>query len=179
MDPRHVVNLSGKEFVLYVGLLAEAHGRGLQSIQTQLLQLPVEENGHTAIAKAIVTMKDGTVFEEFGDASPQNVNTSPRVRLDRALPRMALTRAKGRALRDAVNVGVTMFEELPGLADERAVPSGADGPEGRENRAAADAPPVCEVAGCGVILTPGQVTCSWKRFGRRLCPTHQRQETQE
>lgn len=113
MDSKHIVNLSGKDFVLYAGLLAEAHERGLQSIETQLVQIPAEENGNTAIARAVVRLKDGTFFEEYGDANARNVN--PRIAT--ALIRMALTRAKGRALRDAVNVGVTMAEELADMED--------------------------------------------------------------
>jgi hypothetical protein len=115
IDQKHIVNLQGKDFVLYAGLLAEAHERGLQSIETRVLQLPAEENGWTAVAQATVTMKDGSTFVEFGDASPKNVGP----KIVNAIIRMALTRAKGRALRDAVNVGVTMFEELPGPDEER------------------------------------------------------------
>lgn len=115
IDPKWIVELQGKAYVLYAGLLAEAHDRGLLSIDTELLQLPAEENAHTAVARAVVTMTDGSRFEEFGDASPRNV--APK--LVNALPRMALTRAKGRALRDAVNVGVTMMEELGEMEETR------------------------------------------------------------
>jgi hypothetical protein len=117
MDPKFVVNLSGKDYPLWGGILAEAHERGLQSIETQLVQVPSDENGRVAIVKAMVTMKDGARFEEYGDACPENVNQ--KVKLHLALIRMASTRAKGRALRDACNIGQTMLEELPDLEEVR------------------------------------------------------------
>jgi hypothetical protein len=91
--------------------LGEAHERGLQAIETELVQIPTADNEHTAIVKATVRMKDGSVFQDYGDANPRNTNA----RIATALIRMASTRAKGRALRDAINVGQTMLEELPDL----------------------------------------------------------------
>jgi predicted amidohydrolase YtcJ len=104
-----MIERQGKRFVLYAGLLEEAHSRGLRSIETDLLQVPADENGEVAIVRAIVRTEDGK-FTGIGDASPQNVNRTiaPHV------IRMAETRAKARALRDAINVGVTAFEELGG-----------------------------------------------------------------
>lgn len=107
MKQEYMIERQGKRFVLYAGLLEEAHERGLRSIETELLQVPDQENGEVAIARAIVRTEDGK-FSGIGDASPQNVNRAiaPHV------IRMAETRAKARALRDAINVGVTAFEEL-------------------------------------------------------------------
>lgn len=98
-----------KEVVTYQGLLSKAHDEGLKAIRTQLLQIPAEENTRTAIAKAIVETEKGA-FEGLGDASPENVTSF----LTPHLIRMAETRAKARALRDAVNIGVVSFEELDG-----------------------------------------------------------------
>src|SRR5678815_3338070 len=98
-----------KDVVVYPGLLSKAHDEGLKSIQTSLLQIPAKENGGIAIAKAIVETAKG-VFEGIGDASPENVTSF----VVPHLIRMAETRAKARALRDAVNVGVISFEELDG-----------------------------------------------------------------
>lgn len=120
IDKQFLVKLGDKLYPTYPGILAEAHDRGLISIETQIVQIPAEENGNTAIVKAVVTMRGGgptdrQTFEGYGDSSPRNVN--PRIAT--ALLRMAETRAKGRALRDAINCGDTMLEELPGdNADE-------------------------------------------------------------
>jgi hypothetical protein len=96
-----------KEVVTYQGLLTKAHEEGLVRVATKLVQVPSDENGRTAIAKALVETTKGH-FEALGDASPENVNSF----IVPHLIRMAETRAKARALRDAVNVGVISFEEL-------------------------------------------------------------------
>jgi hypothetical protein len=103
-----IVNLQGKPYSTYSHVLNLAHERGLQSIVTDLLQVPTADNEHMAIVRATVVMKDGTTFMEYGDASPRNVNA----KIATALIRMAATRAKGRALRDAVNVGEALREEI-------------------------------------------------------------------
>jgi hypothetical protein len=98
-----------KEVVTYQGLLSKAHDEGLQRIATRLVQIPSDENGRTAIAKALVETKKGR-FDGIGDANPENVNSF----IVPHLIRMAETRAKARALRDAVNIGIVSFEELDG-----------------------------------------------------------------
>jgi hypothetical protein len=98
-----------KEVVTYRGLLSKAHEEGLTQVKTKLLQIPDDGNGRTAISKALVETGKGR-FEAIGDASPENVNSF----IVPHLIRMAETRAKARALRDAVNVGVVSFEELDG-----------------------------------------------------------------
>ncbi|MDP8951097.1 MAG: hypothetical protein M3N18_02470 [Actinomycetota bacterium] len=107
MREEYMIERQGKRFVLYAGLLEEAHARGLRSIETELLQIPGAENGEVAIARAVVRTEDGK-FTGIGDASPQNVGRmiAPHI------IRMAETRAKARALRDAINVGVASIEEL-------------------------------------------------------------------
>ena len=107
MKEKFVINYQGKEFVTYPGLLDLAHERGLKSIITDLVQIPSDENGKTAIMRATVEMEGGRVFTGFGDASPANAGKVA----GNALIRMAETRAKARALRDATNIGITAFEE--------------------------------------------------------------------
>src|SRR5919206_3315131 len=112
MKKEFTVERDGKTFVLYAGLLDMAHERGLKAVTTTLVQIPNELNGNVAICHATVETEQGT-FTGLGDASPGNVNRmmSPH------LIRMAETRAKARALRDAVNVGVTALEELADVDD--------------------------------------------------------------
>jgi hypothetical protein len=139
MRDEFLITRQGKQYVLFAGLLDEAHSRGLSSIDTELVQAPTEENGRVAICKARIEMEDGRTFSGIGDASPENVgrNIVPHI------IRMAETRAKARALRDAVNVGAVALEELadgddalpvdyPSEAtDERAAGATGSAPNGR------------------------------------------------
>ena len=123
MRDEFMITRQGKQYVLFQGLLDEAHTQGLRGIDTELLQVPDSENGDVAIVKAICEMEDGRKFSGIGDASTQNVGRS----IGPHIIRMAETRAKARALRDAVNVGATALEELgdgdsPGGQDQRQGP---------------------------------------------------------
>jgi hypothetical protein len=111
MDRRYVIQREGKDFALYAGLLDLAHERGLLSIETVLVQLPTEANGNVAVVQATVRLSDAQgvlrTFQGIGDAAPGNVN---RMMAPHIL-RMAETRAKARALRDAVNVGEALADD--------------------------------------------------------------------
>ncbi len=116
--PEFLVERQGRQFVLYAGLLDLAHSQGLRAIRTTLLQVPSDDNGQTAIVRAEVETDRGT-FSGIGDANPNNVN---RAMLTCTI-RLAETRAKARALRDAVNVGVAACEELDGTDSADLAPS--------------------------------------------------------
>ncbi|MGO1468872.1 MAG: hypothetical protein ACTHW2_02490 [Tissierella sp.] len=107
INEKFIINLQGKSFVTYEGLLDLAHNMGLLSIDVELLQFPSEANNMTAVIKAIARTKDSS-FSDIGDASPRSVNNM----LAPHIIRMASTRAKARALRDLTNVGMTAVEEL-------------------------------------------------------------------
>ncbi len=107
IDERFIIQLQGKNYVTYEGLLDEAHRQGLERIKVDIVQLPSEKNSMTAVCKATASTGDKT-FTDFGDASPSSVghNLIPHIL------RMASTRAKARALRDMTNIGITAIEEL-------------------------------------------------------------------
>jgi hypothetical protein len=153
MRDEFLITRQGKQYVLFAGLLDEAHNRGLKGIDTELVQVPTEENGNVAVVKARVEMEGpeglARTFSGIGDASPDNVgrNIVPHI------IRMAETRAKARALRDAVNVGATALEELSDGDDappasyppvRASSPRGLQEVSGRppaDERAASPAPP--------------------------------------
>lgn len=108
MRKEFIVERQGRAFILYSGLLDMAHENGLTSIVTTLIQAPTEANNRVAIVQATVTMDNNKLFTGIGDAAPNNVAPA----MQSCLLRMAETRAKSRALRDAVNIGVAAFEEL-------------------------------------------------------------------
>ncbi|RLC28330.1 MAG: hypothetical protein DRH37_09750 [Deltaproteobacteria bacterium] len=101
----HVI--ATEEVVTYAGLLSLAHDQGLKKIETSLVQIPDQTNGQLAVFHAVVETKTG-IYKGHGDASPENVSS----RIIPHIIRMAETRAKARALRDAVNIGVVAMEEL-------------------------------------------------------------------
>ena len=104
IPPQFIVEIQGRPFVQFAGLLALAHARGLASLTADFLTVTAD----LALAHAVATFQDGRVFAESGDATPDNVNKKVRPHF----ARMALTRAKARALRDALNIGMCSLEEL-------------------------------------------------------------------
>lgn len=102
------IERKGVRMVLFAGLLDAAHQQGIKSIDTELIQVPGADNSSTAICKAVVEMEGGARYSGIGDASPESVGKM----IQAHLIRMAETRAKARALRDAVNVGAVSLEEM-------------------------------------------------------------------
>lgn len=131
MRDEFIITRHGKHYALYGGLLDEAHARGLSYLDTDLIQAPDDDNGHVAIVKAVaglprIDRQTGEIvvdpetkepltkrFSGLGDASPENVNSQ----IAPHLIRMAETRAKARALRDAINASAIPFEELADTGD--------------------------------------------------------------
>jgi len=108
LDKRFLVDLKGKEFVTYAGLLDLAHQHGLTKLEVELMQFPSSDNGMECIVKATAVTESGMVFCDIGDANPDNTNKS----VAQHIIRMASTRAKARVLRDLSNIGMTALEEL-------------------------------------------------------------------
>ena len=99
-----IVTIHGKEAIRYQGLLAMAHEQGLINFGARFTDV----TDTLATAWAWAHFKDGRRFYEAADATPDNVQ--PGVK--KAWMRMALTRAKARVLRDALNIGIVSTEEL-------------------------------------------------------------------
>jgi hypothetical protein len=134
VENKHIINLQGREYVTYEGLLDQAHKRGLCGIRTTLIQVPAADNENVCIVRAEVDFKaeDGTIrtFSGIGDASPRNVSRG----ILPHLIRMSETRAKARAMRDGTNIGMTAFEET----DEASLPQEAGAPAAPRNLAPAN-----------------------------------------
>ena len=109
-----MIKRDNKDFILYAGLLDLLHqeSEGRFTIHTHLEQAPAEANGQTAIVSAVVNLgcgePGGRTASGLGDANPGNVS---RAMAPHTI-RMAETRAKARALRDLLNVGLVAAEEL-------------------------------------------------------------------
>lgn len=124
LRPEHVVVRDGKSFVLYAGLLDLAHRTGLIGITTEVVAIPDASNDWTAVVRAVATRlvrevggsARTEVYTGIGDANESNTN---RVIAPHRI-RLAETRAKARALRDMVNVGVASLEELGGAPEQQA-----------------------------------------------------------
>lgn len=155
VDKKFIVNLQGKEFVTYEGLLDVAHHMKLKSIRTEIVQLPSEDNQYLCIMKAMVITEDGKEFHGYGDAGPNNVNRN----IVPHLIRMAETRAKTRALRDLTNIGMTAVEEL---GEEPIVDSG-------EDKSSYKKMDELSCSECGLEITQNVASYSKKHFGRELC----------
>ena len=104
IPPQFIAQIHGKDFVQYAGLLALAHERGLVNLSAHFISV----TGDLALAEATAEFQDGKVFSECADSTPSNVNATVKIHY----ARMALTRAKARCLRDALNSSMCSVEEL-------------------------------------------------------------------
>lgn len=190
IDPKFIVRLQGKDYVLLIGLLDHAHKNGLRSIETDLVQIPGPDNQNVAIVRAMVRWKsegEDACWSAYGDASPANT----RGPIQTALIRMAETRSIARALRFAGNVAATAVEEL-GESDDAPHANGkaAVAAPGRtsvvsdsvrpaesaeKQGTAARHAPTCTWPGCEHVLTANQITMSQHHCKRNLCPSHMRE----
>lgn len=127
VDKQYLVPMKGgKLHPTYPGVLEAAMRHGLIRLSVELVQAPLPENGELAIcaATAVFPGPEGVqrTFQEVGDCGPKNC--APGIAVHAV--RMAATRAKGRALRDALGIGIALAEEMTDDAgDEEATPRGA------------------------------------------------------
>lgn len=154
--------VSTREVVFYPELLNAAHEleKEFRGIETDPVQFPNAENHNTAIFTAKVKIGE-RIFTGTGDANPENV--SPEIA--KHFIRAAETRAKARALRDALNVPIVAIEELGHeLVNGTAffVPikaqNGKKEPEKKSNgrKTKPKEPPKGETDSSAVMVTPGK-----------------------
>jgi len=108
----HIITIEGKPYVRYAGLLEAAHRAGLKDLQVKLIQSPSRDNGYTAVCEATAVIKTRSrekTYIEIGDANPASIG-DPRLSVHAI--RIAATRAKARALRDALRISICSVEEL-------------------------------------------------------------------
>jgi len=112
INEEHIISIDGKPYVKYAGLLEAAHKSGLKDLQVKLIQSPTRDNGYTAVCEATAVIKTRNrekVYIEIGDANPASIG-DPRLNVHSI--RIAATRAKARALRDALRISICSVEEL-------------------------------------------------------------------
>jgi hypothetical protein len=100
---QYIALIQGKPFIKYAGLLALAHERGLIELAAEWTY----NDATLSLAHAVAVFPFGR-FAECGDASPDNVTK----KVGAHFRRVALTRAKSRVLRDALNIDMVSLEEL-------------------------------------------------------------------
>lgn len=100
-----IINIKGKNFMTYEGLLHKAHGKGEFSME--ITGSYVSEDMTKAWCKVRLTAGD-QIFDGFGSSTPDNTGAMTMTHP----VEMAHTRAKGRALRDYLDIGEVMAEEL-------------------------------------------------------------------
>lgn len=112
LDPefrkKYIQNIQGKEYITFRGLVTLGHDQGMKSMKEEIMQFPSKDNNFTTFAKGVVVDADGNEWIGIGDANANNCNS----KIAAHAPRMAGTRALGRALRHMVGIDMVMFEEL-------------------------------------------------------------------
>ena len=151
-----------RDGIAYAELLKMAHEEGLKSIATELLLQPSEDNGRLCIVKATVETDKGH-YEGLGDADPGNVEAF----LAPHLIRVAETRAKARALRDAVNVGVVSLEELDGVSLDGSSRPGPGAPAPQSSRPAKNGTTATRPRGNGSVRSNGNGSPELMTEGQR------------
>lgn len=108
----------------YAEVLHEAHKRGIAGIGSEIVQIPDEHNEYKAIVKAQALLKIGEEvipFTAHGEAWPKDdAGGKPGPSTDATL-RMAETRAKKRALLDAIDRGSDPEIEQASATDDQII----------------------------------------------------------
>ena len=101
VEDKFIIELQGKKFITFEGLLSEFHKNGGNKIDTEIVST------EPFIVKATASGTIGS-FSGIGDADKDNVNTM----ISKHKIRMAETRAIARALRWYNNIGMCSADEM-------------------------------------------------------------------
>jgi len=166
IDKKFIINISGKEFIKFEGLLAEFHANKGKSIETE--ELPNSTLDEPKF-KATVSGDNGT-FTGHGDANTKNVSAL----VSSHKYRMAETRAIARALRWYNNIGICSVDELGG--DDKKTPAYSKEPVEQNpvvastvqnNATQANSTPICSK--CGKSITNAEKSFSEGKYSFPLC----------
>ena len=105
VDKKYIVDIKGKKFITYAGLLNEAHKQKIEDMRVTELNV----NWDNQSAYCIVACKIGEKeFMGVGSGTQENCGSMVKGHF----VEMAHTRAKARALRDALNIDMVAVDEL-------------------------------------------------------------------
>jgi hypothetical protein len=167
---------SQMEVYKYRDVLNFAHKAGMVGMRTGLIPSLCDITAGIYTAHATASFADGTTWDGIGDANPLNTNrmVAPHV------ARMAETRAKARALGDALNLDVNFADEFGG--DTADAEDSATFTPRRAARAIASAQPeptyngniACADCGSTIRDSPNfwaekKAAVSMSKHGRVLC----------
>ena len=128
LNQKYVKEINGKKFVLYAGLLDLAHQKKMKALRVKQLIVDWEQKSAYCVVEAIFPKQGetiGTIFEGAGSGTQENCGEMTK----KHFVEMAHTRAKARALRDALNIDMCSKEEL---VDGKAGNFGDDVPSGNK-----------------------------------------------
>ena len=116
VDKKYIVDIKGKKFITYAGLLAEAHNKGLRNISVTELNVDWEKKSAFCIAEVELfdTNTQNKFFQGVGSGTPENCSSMVKDHF----VEMSQTRAKARALRDALNIDMVAVDELKDMKAE-------------------------------------------------------------
>lgn len=103
---KYVEVVDGRDFISYEGLRELAH-KYIQESRVELVAAPDKDNPY-AVVKVTIHDSNGRTWDALGDASPETCVPE----LAPHYLRLAETRAKGRAMRDMLNLDMLMLEEV-------------------------------------------------------------------
>lgn len=102
----HIVDIKGKDYMTYEGVLNKLHEKSQGNFSIVILESYQSDDMKRASCKVRLTVGEN-VFDGIGSSTPENTGSVTDHPIE-----LSHTRAKGRAIRDYLNIGKVMAEEL-------------------------------------------------------------------